>query len=138
MIILDTNVISELMKPSPSSSVLNWISNEDSTELFITTITIGEIVYGIHTLPDGNRRNALEIAFDKTIKKTFRYRILSFDETSSHSYGKIMSHRKKLGKPFSILDGQIAAIAQSQHATLATRNIRDFVDCELTLINPFC
>lgn len=137
MIFLDTNIISELMKHTPSSNVMDWIDRQEVTQLFVTTITIAEISYGISVLPAGNRRALLEDAFTKTINEAFKHRILSFDETAAHHYGKIMSHRKNLGHPMSILDGQIAAIAVAHGGTLATRNIRDFSDCALTLINPF-
>lgn len=137
MILLDTNIISELMKTLPSQSVLSWLDEQEASQVVVTTISVAEIAYGIYVLPDGKRREALEIAFNKTIKEAFKHRVFSFDETAAHLYGKIMSHRKKLGRPLSILDGQIAAIAAAQNAILATRNIKDFLDCELKLINPF-
>lgn len=137
MIVLDTNVISELMKESPSRNVLTWIDQQIIEQLFITTITIAEISYGINALPISNRRRSLDEAFNQAINHAFKHRLLSFDESAAHHYGTIMNERKKLGKPLSILDGQIAAIALAQNATLATRNIRDFIDCQLTLINPF-
>ena len=137
MIILDTNIISEMMKTSPFSKVIHWIDRQEATELFITTISITEITYGINVLPKGNRRRSLEDAFNKTIREAFEHRIFFFDEPAAHLYGKLMSHRKKLGKPLSILDGQIAAIALANEASIATRNIRDFANCKLDLINPF-
>jgi predicted nucleic acid-binding protein len=137
MIILDTNIISELMKHTPSPKVVKWIDQQDSIELYITTITVAEISYGINALPRGNRRQLLEHAFNKLIDIAFKHRILFFDENSAHQYGKLMGHRKRLGKPLSILDGQIAAIACAQSKTLATRNTRDFIECGLELANPF-
>lgn len=137
MILLDTNIISEMMKPSPSTKMMEWIDQQEVIHLFITTITIAEISYGIHALPKGNRRRIIENAFDKAIRNSFKHRILSFEEPAAHLYGKLMGQRKELGKPLSILDGQIAAIALSHGAALATRNIRDFTHCSLDLINPF-
>lgn len=137
MILLDTNIISEMMKKNPTNKVITWIDRQEVTELFISTITIAEIAYGINALPKGVRRRSIEEAFFKTIDGAFKHRILSFDEAAAHIYGKIMGMRKSLGKPLSVLDGQIAAIALTQEATVATRNIRDFSDCELSLINPF-
>lgn len=137
MIILDTNIVSEMMKQAPSIKVLNWIDQQEATELYITTITIAEIFYGIHALPNGNRKSLLEKAFNKAVSESFKHRQVSFDELSAFNYGKLMARRKELGKPFSILDGQIAAIAFTHGAAIATRNIRDFSDCELELINPF-
>lgn len=137
MIILDTNVICELMKPSPMPNVVSWIDNQDATELFISAITIAEISYGITVLPDGNRKRTLEESFNKTLNDAFKHRILSFDESAAHSYGKIMGHRKLIGRPLSIPDGQIAAIAIMHNFSIATRNIRDFSDCEIEIVNPF-
>ena len=137
MIILDTNVVSEMMKPQPSLRVLSWIDQNDTNDLYITTITIAEISYGLQALQDGVRRNTLEDAFNRVINEAFEYRVLSFDQSAAHFYGEFMAQRKKIGKPLSILDGQISAIARSQRMLVATRNIRDFSDCGLDLIDPF-
>lgn len=137
MIILDTNIISEMMRTAPSEQVITWIDQQHITELFITTITIAEISYGLNISPKGKHRYLLENIFNKTILDTFQHRILPFSESAAHIYGKIMGLRKELERPLSIPDGQIAAIARTHNATVATRNIRDFADCELDLINPF-
>ncbi len=137
MILLDTNVISEMMKPSPSLKVIDWLDQEDVMQLFVSTITIAEIFYGIQSLPSGKRKNTLEESFQNVLQEGFKHRILSFNEKAAEFYGQLMSHRKKIGKPLSILDGQIAALAVSEKASLATRNVRDFVDCHLSVINPF-
>lgn len=137
MILLDTNIISEMMKPIPSNNVIVWIDQQESTQLFISTVTIGEIVYGLNALPEGSRRNLLEEAFNKSIMDAFRHRVLSFDEAAAHLYGKIMASRRALGRPLNIPDGQIAAIAHANGLAVATRNTRDFSDCGLSLINPF-
>lgn len=137
MIIVDTNVISEMMKSSPMASVISWLDRQEVTQLFITTVTIAEISYGINALSNGNRRRSLEDSFNKALNDAFKHRILSFDENSAHLYGKIMGNRKLLGRPLSILDGQIAAIALRHNFSIATRNTRDFADCEVALINPF-
>jgi predicted nucleic acid-binding protein len=137
MIILDTNVISEMMKPSPSHHVVKWFDQQDSTQLFITTITIAEISYGLSVLPKGNRRVVLEDAFNKAIVEAFEHRLLAFDAAPAYRYGAVMGQRKELGRPLSILDGQIASIALTHGSMLATRNVKDFLDCGLDLINPF-
>ena len=137
MILLDTNVISELMKSSPSPAVVAWIDEQEVTQIFISTITVAEISYGINALPKGKRRSQFEEAFHKAILGAFQHRILFFDETSAHHYSKIMGHRKALGRPMGILDGQISAIACAHGLTIATRNTRDFSDCEIDLIDPF-
>lgn len=137
MILIDTNVVSEMMKPSPNKIVLDWIDNQEVDELFISTITLAEISYGLNVLPDGQRRDYLERSFVKAILEAFTGRILAFDDLAAYQYGKIMGHRKNLGKPLGVPDGQIAAIASVHNAIVATRNVRDFVDCGLQLINPF-
>ena len=137
MIILDTNIISELMKASPSVKVINWLDKQDVTQLYITSITLAEISYGINALPEGARRKGLENAFNKAIHDAFSRRICHFTDSAALQYGKIMAHRKKIGKPLSILDGQIAAITFTHTAKLATRNLNDFLECELDLVNPF-
>lgn len=137
MIIVDTNIVSELMKAAPSIKVMAWVNAQEANQLYITTVTIAEITYGLATLDQGKRRDSLEDAFTKAVLAAFKYRVLSFDEPAAHIYGKIMGHRKEIGRPLSILDGQIAAIAKAHDATLATRNIKDFGDCEIPLINPF-
>jgi predicted nucleic acid-binding protein len=137
MILLDTNIISELMKALPSPRVLDWVNSHVANQLFITSITIAEISYGLNVLPAGNRRSSLENAFNKVINEAFSHRILFFDESAAHQYGKVMAQRKEQGRPLSVLDGEIAAVAIAQGKILATRNTRDFIDCGLEVINPF-
>ena len=137
MILIDTNIISEMMKPVPDKIVLEWIDQQEATELFISTITLAEISYGLNVLPDGIRRESLNRAFTNAILESFTGRILAFDEFAAYQYGKIMGHRKKLGKHLGVPDGQIAAIAAVHNAKVATRNVCDFVYCGLQLINPF-
>ncbi len=137
MIVLDTNIISELMKSAPSVAVMEWLDQQNSVELFVTTVTIAEISYGIDVLPKGIRRSSFEKAFHRALEEAFKGRILHFDEGSALLYGKIMGDRRRLGKPLSIPDGQIIAIARFHGAAVATRNICDFSDCGLDLINPF-
>ena len=137
MILLDTNIISELMRPKPVSEVIRWLDQQKSTHLFISAITIAEISYGLHALPQGNRRRQLEEAFEKAIGMGFKHRVLAFDLPAAQLYGVIMAKRKTHGRPLSVPDGQIAAIARAQDFILATRNERDFVNCGLEIINPF-
>lgn len=137
MIILDTNIISELMKTSPDQRVIDWLDHQDAITLFTTSVTIAEITYGLDVLPEGKRRDYLEAAFNQVLIDAFKHRVLMFDKSAALIYGKLMGDRKRLGHPLSILDGQIASIAKSNQMALATRNTRDFVNCELMLINPF-
>lgn len=137
MILLDTNIISELMKAQPHERVLTWVNQQDSDTLFISSITIAEIAYGLQILPTGQRQKLLETRFEQFISQAFYDRILSFTVSAARLYGEIMGYRKTLAHPLSTFDGQIAAIALAHNMSLATRNTKDFKDCGLTLINPF-
>ena len=137
MIILDTNIISELMKAAPDPRVITWIDQQDAMALFTTSITIAEIMYGLSVLTESRRRVLLKEAFDRVLSSAFKHRILVFDEAAALFYGQLMGHRKTMGQPLSVLDGQIAAMTRVNQMSLATRNTRDFIDCGLTLINPF-
>ena len=126
-----------MMKSFPDNNVMRWIDAQTTTQLFLTAITIAEISYGINALPLGKRRDLLKNSFNIVISEAFEYRVLSFDESAARIYGHIMGNRKSLGKPMSICDGQIAAIAYVHKFSVATRNINDFSDCDISLINPF-
>ncbi len=137
MIILDTNVVSELMKASPDHAVESWLNAQEASALFLTTITLGEIGYGIEILPRGKRRLQLEQGFERVIAEAFAGRILVFDEEAARYYGVVMGRRRTIGRPLSIQDGQIASIARAKGFAVATRNVRDFVDCGVEIVNPF-
>ena len=125
------------MKPKPNEDVMRWLDKQDSMQLFTSAVTIAEINYGLSILPEGVRRNALENAFKHALEEAFSNRILSFDAAAAYHYGEILGYRKLLGRPMGVPDGQIAAIARLHNAALATRNLRDFADCGLLLIDPF-
>ncbi|MBZ0095004.1 MAG: type II toxin-antitoxin system VapC family toxin [Sulfuricella sp.] len=137
MIVVDTNVISEVMRPQPSPAVLSWLNAQDGNQLFITTVTLAEIGYGLRILPDGQRRWQLHSRFEQFIAQAFEERVLDFTVSAARSYAEIMGHRKEVGHPMSLPDGQIASIAHAHGFAVATRNIKDFEDCGLELINPF-
>jgi predicted nucleic acid-binding protein len=137
MIILDTNIISEFMTSPPSNAVLTWLNKQPVTSLYVTSVTIAEITYGLNVMPEGKRRRSLYDRFKLFVNLAFEQRILSFDENAAYIYSDLLANRKKLGKPMSCFDGQIAAIARSQGFIVATRNVKDFTDCQLELINPF-
>lgn len=137
MFILDTNVVAELMKENPMPSVATWVNDQDASTLFLTTITLGEIRYGIRILPQGRRRRYLEAGFEKVVAEGFAGCILVFDEESARHYGEVMGLRKEAGRPLSILDGQIASIARANSFGVATRNVRDFLECGVDIVNPF-
>ena len=137
MILVDTNVVSEIMAVVPSNAVIEWINHQDTAALYLSTISIAEISYGLRVLPDGKRRCQLQERFENFVEVAFKHRILSFDEAAARTYGDVMGYRKEIGRPLGIPDGQIAAIARTNNCVVATRNIRDFEECGLDLINPF-
>ena len=137
MIVLDTNVVSEVVKAAPSPNVIEWLNGQESSDLYITAITLGEISYGVEVLPAGTRRTSLARVLNHFIDQAFGDRILVFDRESATEYGRVMAGRRKLGRPLSAPDGQIAAITRRQQFQLATRNVKDFEACGLGLINPF-
>lgn len=137
MIIVDTNIISEIMRPQPLPSVLNWLNTQNSHQLFVTTVTLAEIGYGLRILPEGQRRWQLHKRFEQFVSQAFEERVLDFTEAAARAYAEIMGHCKEIGHPMSIADGQIAGIAHSHEFAVATRNIKDFEHCGLALINPF-
>lgn len=137
MIVLDTNVVSELMKPKGSSVVRQWVAAIPINNLFTTTITQAEIFYGIALLPLGKRQNELTQAAQLMFAEDFGGRVLPFDETAAIAFAEIAAKRRQMGKPISQADAQIASICYSRQATLITRNISDFEDCGIAIINPW-
>jgi toxin FitB len=137
MILLDTNVVSELMKPHPSPSVVDWIAKQPAGEIFTTAITEAEIFYGIELLSKGKRREALLAAAEGMFTEDFAGRVLGFESNTARDFSRIAAHRRALGKPISHADAQIAAIARVHGAKLATRNTSDFSDCDISVDNPW-
>jgi len=137
MIILDTNVLSELMKPIGSTTVRNWAAGQPVTSLFTTTITQAEILYGIAILPEGKRKYELYQAATLMFAEDFAGRVLPFDESAALAFANISAQRRVSGNPISQADAQIAAICYSRNAAIATRNVADFADCGIFIINPW-
>ncbi len=137
IVVLDTNVISELMRDNPDQLVVDWLDTQSSNSLYISSITEAEILTGIALLPDGRRKNNLFELADHVLYSLFTGRVLAFDSNAASIYAEIFAHRQTLGKPISQADCQIAAIARSQEATIATRNITDFEGIEIDIINPW-
>jgi len=136
MIILDTNVVSEMMRPTPQPVVLSWFAAQSAEDVNITAVTMAEILFGIELLPAGKRRDAVQVGANKTFG-VFAGHILPFDERAAHAFSLIASSRRKQGRPMSVFDAQIAAIARANSAILATRNTDDFEGCGVRLINPW-
>lgn len=137
MIILDTNVLSELMRPIPAAQVSEWVAKQPSRELFTTSITEAEILLGIELLMQGKRRQGLLRAAEDMFNEDLGGRVLDFESEAARKFAQIAAHRRLLGKPISHADAQIAAIARLRGAQLATRNVADFSDCGINLVNPW-
>ena len=136
MIVLDTNVVSELMRPEPAPRVASWVRSRDRRELFTSSITLAEIRYGLARLPDGRRKQVLLDAADDVFR-AFTDQVLPVDVTAAEHYATIASARERSGKPISGFDALIAAICRSRGATLATRNLPDFDGAGIDLIDPW-
>lgn len=137
MIVLDTNVLSETLRAAPDPRVLAWFGAQRRAALFTTTITHAEIRYGLELLDDGSRKQALSIAINAIFEQDFAGRLLSFDSDAADVYAEIAAMRKNAGRPISQSDAMIAAVARSRGATLATRNVKDFVACGIAVIDPW-
>lgn len=137
MIVLDTNVISELMRREPDATVMAWIGEQPMAGVFTTTLTQAEIFYGLALLPEGHRKDALMAAAQPMFDADLAGRVLPFDTDAANAYPDIVAGRRKGGQPISQIDAQIAAIVRSRGARLATRNVADFADCGITVVNPW-
>ena len=137
MIILDTNVISELTRPVPDSGVIAWVDSQPTEETAVTAITVAELRYGVRRLPDGRRKTELSEAVSALVDADFRGRVEAFDVLAAEQYADVVTTRERTGRPISTSDAQIAAICRVRNATLATRNTADFTGTGVDLINPW-
>jgi predicted nucleic acid-binding protein len=137
VILLDTNVVSELMRPAPSPVVERWMGSQPAASLFICTIAEAELRYGLALLPEGHRRARLLAQAEAMFAADFAGRNLPFDGPAALAYARIATARRQAGRPISQADAQIAAIAASRGAVLATHNIDDFSDCGIDLVDPW-
>jgi predicted nucleic acid-binding protein len=137
MIVLDTNVLSELMRPSPAEAVVAWVASNPATSQYTTSITQAEILHGLLLLPAGRRRTHLLNAAHAMFAEDFVGRVLGFGSDAAPIYAQIAADRRRAGRPISHFDAQIAAIARACGARVATRNVTDFGGCGVTLINPW-
>ncbi|HVY82682.1 MAG TPA: type II toxin-antitoxin system VapC family toxin [Steroidobacteraceae bacterium] len=137
MIVLDTNVLSEVLRAKPEPRVVEWLNDQPRTSVFTTTITRGEILYGIRVMPAGKRRDGLWDAATKIFDVDFDGQVLSFDSAAADEFAEISAARRAAGRPIAQFDAQIAAITRSRGAQLATRNVSDFEKCGCDVINPW-
>jgi predicted nucleic acid-binding protein len=136
MIVLGTNVVSELMRAAPAPAVLAWLGEVPGDDLYTTAVTVAEIRYGIARLPEGRRREALHQAANEVFA-AFPEQVLPFDLVAANAYADVVAHRDALGNPIDGFDAQIAAICRAHAATLATRNTKDFTHTGIAIVNPW-
>lgn len=137
MIVLDTNVLSEMVRHLPSPEVSSWLLDQTDTSLHTTSITQAEMLLGVDLLPLGKRRDGLRKVISSILEEAMAGRILVFDQPAAAEYARIRAARKLAGRPMQVQDAQIAAIARCRGASIATRNTRDFEGCGVELINPW-
>lgn len=137
MIVLDTNVISELMRPQPHPQVLAWVDGLDPAGVAITAMNEAEILHGIARLPDGRRKQSLQQSWDGLVADIFAGRVWPFSSEAAHWYAELLRSRERLARPMATADAVIAATALAHGAQLATRDVADFADVGLDVINPW-
>jgi predicted nucleic acid-binding protein len=137
VIVLDTNVFSELFRPRPNDAVVDWIDRTPSADVFLTAVTVGEVRYGIERMPGGRRQLALAEFVEQALAEDFDGKVLPFDVGTTAAYAFILGARNRAGRPMSKSDAQIAATCLATGSALATRNTREFEGVGLDLINPF-
>ncbi len=137
MIVLDTNVISALMRKEPEKPVVNWLDAQPASSVWITAITVMEIRFGLEIMPNGRRRDALIKSFDLMLDRMIEERIAPFDAEAGIHSASLMAQRKRAGRPVEVRDTIIAGIVLANRATLATRNTHHFQDLPLTVANPW-
>ena len=137
MFVLDTNVVSELMRPAPEPAVEAWVAQHRATDMYFTAISEAELRYGVAIMPAGRRRDALTTAVDGLIREDFGGRVLPFDSGTAQAYAEIAAVRRSAGRPVSQADCQIAAIALARGFAVATRNVPDFADMGIEIADPW-
>ena len=137
MIILDTNVLSALMRTAPEAAVVAWLDRQPAESVWITSITLFEARLGLALLPTGRRRQTLEASFARLLKEDLENRVLDFDSAAATEAASVAAERQKAGRPVDMRDTQIAGIALARRATLATRNVRHFRDLKVPIVDPW-
>jgi toxin FitB len=137
MIILDTNVLSELMRANPDENVLAWLDSQHSQDLYTTAITVAELLYGVARLAHGKRKTALRGAIESMLEGELAGKILPFDGNSARQYAMLVAECESHGRPISSADAQIAAVCHAHDTMLATRNGKDFETTGVRIIDPW-
>lgn len=137
MIVLDTNVLSELMRRPPHQAVFQWAMRQRRRDLLTTSVSRAEILYGIALLPTGRRKAGLTADAERMFAEDFEGRVLAFEDAAATHYAEIAADRRRRGRPIEVLDCQIAAIARAKGAAVATRDVGDFEGCGVQTINPW-
>ena len=137
MVVIDTNVVSELMRLTPAPAVMAWFSGQDSAGLYLTAVSEAELRAGAAILPAGRRRDRLAAEVDAVVRQDFAGRVLRFDSVAARAYAAIAASRRSAGRPILEADCQIAAIALARDAAIATRNAADFAHCGISVIDPW-
>jgi predicted nucleic acid-binding protein len=137
VIVLDTNVVSELMRQVPDDSVVRWVDRHPYGEVFTTVVTAAELAFGVARLPGGRRKALLESRVSALLTEDFEDQILPFDSVAAEHYAQIAAARENGGRPMSMADAQVAAICRRYAASLATRNVKDFADTGVEVLNPW-
>lgn len=137
MIVLDTNVLSALMRVEPDRAVVRWLNGLAAESIWTTSITLFEVQFGLDVLPDGERKTALQNAFHQAVYEDMQGRILDFDAPAAAAAGTIAARQRTLGRPVDMRDAQIAGIIAAPRATLATRNVLHFADAGVTTVDPW-
>ena len=137
VLVFDTNVLSELMRPTPSAAITSWVAERATSSLHLTAVSEAELRYGLAIMPPGRRRDGLAEGLERMLRTGFANRILPFDSAAASAYAEIAAARRAMGRPMPEADCQIAAIARSRDMAVVTRNVRDFADAGIDVIDPW-
>lgn len=137
MIVVDTNVLSELMRKVPAAGVIRWVDTFDPADVFVTAVTAAELMYGVARLPEGRRKRDLSVKVGALLAEDFADQVLPFDGLAVVHYADIVASRERSGRPISMADAQTAAICRQWAADVATRNVADFIDTGVRVVNPW-
>jgi len=137
MVVVDTNVLSELMRPTPDTVIASWVGERATSSLHLTAISEAELRFGLAIIPPGRRRDGLAEGLERMLRTGFANRVLPFDSAAASAYAEIAAARRAMGKPMPEADCQIAAIARSRDMAVVTRNVRDFADAGINVIDPW-